>query len=58
MRKWLTFTDVAEELGIPVKSLYLYHYRGDGPLVHRYGRHLRILESDLLKWHEENVIKK
>lgn len=56
MRKWLTFKEVAHELQIPLKSLYYYHYQGNGPKTSRYGRHLRVLEEDLITWQKEQVV--
>ncbi len=55
MRQWLTFQEVSQEIRVPLKSLYLYHYRGDGPKTSRFGRHLRVLEADLIKWQEERA---
>ncbi len=53
MRKWLTFKEVASELQIPLKSLYFYHYQGKGPNYSQYGKHLRVLEEDLIAWEKE-----
>ncbi len=55
MRKWLKFDEIATEINVPLKSLYLYHYRGEGPKTSRFGRHLRVLEADLIKWQEERA---
>ncbi|MFF0115988.1 helix-turn-helix transcriptional regulator [Streptomyces prasinus] len=41
-----TPAEVAEYLGVPVKTLYQWKYRGVGPNVHKVGRHLRY------RWHE------
>ncbi|OLZ67902.1 DNA-binding protein [Streptomyces sp. IMTB 2501] len=41
-----TPTEVAAYLGVPVKTLYQWKYRGIGPNVHKVGRHLRY------RWHE------
>ena len=49
MRNWLTFEEVASELRIPLKSLYLYHYQGRGPHYSRYGKHLRVLEEEFAR---------
>lgn len=50
MSTWLTFRDIADELRIPVKSVYLYHQRGDGPPVHKFGKHLRVDPLDYAAW--------
>jgi excisionase family DNA binding protein len=41
-----TPAEVAAYLGVPVKTLYQWKYRGVGPNVHKVGRHLRY------RWHE------
>lgn len=41
-----TPAEVAAYLGVPVKTLYQWKYRGIGPHVHKVGRHLRY------RWHE------
>ena len=56
IRRWLTFKEVATELQIPLKSIYGYHYKGIGPKVSKYGRHLRVLETDFIAWQEERAI--
>ncbi len=57
MRNWLTFKEVANELKIPLKSFYHYHYQGMGPKTSRYGRHLRVLETDLITWQQDRTVK-
>ncbi|WP_322620015.1 helix-turn-helix transcriptional regulator [Streptomyces acidicola] len=44
-----TPAEVAAYLGVPVKTLYQWKYRGIGPNVHKVGRHLRY------RWHEVDV---
>ena len=58
MSRWYTFEEISIQLGIPVKSIYFYHERGDGPRVHKFGKHLRVLDLDLLQWQENQLIKK
>ena len=58
MSRWYTFEEISDELGIPIKSIYFYHERGDGPRVHKFGKHLRVLETDFLMWQENQLIKK
>ena len=57
VRNWLTFKEVANELKIPLKSFYHYHYQGMGPKTSRYGRHLRVLETDLITWQQDRTVK-
>jgi hypothetical protein len=58
MSRWYTFEEISGQLGIPVKSIYFYHERGDGPRVHKFGKHLRVLDVDLLQWQENQLVKK
>jgi hypothetical protein len=57
VRKWFNFQEASSEIGIPLKSFYLYYYRGEGPKVHRFGKHLRILEEDLVVWQKSREEK-
>ncbi|WP_329559623.1 helix-turn-helix domain-containing protein [Streptomyces uncialis] len=45
-----TPADVAAHLGVPVKTLYQWKYRGMGPNVHKVGRHLRYRWSEVDMW--------
>jgi len=56
IRNWLTFKEISLELKIPLKSIYGYHYRGIGPKACKYGKHLRVLEEDFIKWQEERTL--
>lgn len=44
---------VAEYLGVPVKTLYAWSSRGAGPRVIRVGKHLRYRRSDVDAWLEQ-----
>ncbi len=37
-------------LGVPVKTLYQWKYRGTGPNVHKVGRHLRYRWQEVDAW--------
>ncbi|MEV5013919.1 helix-turn-helix transcriptional regulator [Streptomyces sp. NPDC053780] len=45
-----TPAEVAEYLGVPVKTLYQWKYRGIGPNVHKVGRHLRYRWTEVDAW--------
>ncbi|MET8948449.1 helix-turn-helix domain-containing protein [Streptomyces sp. NPDC004542] len=45
-----TPAEVAAYLGVPVKTLYQWKYRGIGPNVHKVGRHLRYRWSEVDAW--------
>ena len=48
--KLFTPAEVAEDLGIPISTLYRWRYERKGPPAFRVGRHLRYRESDLEAW--------
>jgi hypothetical protein len=58
MSRWYTFEGIAEELAIPLKTIYFYHERGDGPRVHKFGKHLRVLDEDFLAWKQDQLLTK
>ena len=46
----LTLEEVAEFLAVPVRTLYTWRYRGEGPPVLKVGRHLRYDPVALRRW--------
>ena len=42
--------ELAAYLDVPVKTLYAWRHRRDGPPAFRVGRHLRYRWSDVLQW--------
>lgn len=50
-RLW-TVDDVAEYLGVPVKTLYQWRHRGYGPTGVRVGRYVRYRANDVVAWVE------
>ena len=42
--------DLAEYLGVPVKSLAQWRYLGKGPRWSKVGRHVRYRGADVEKW--------
>jgi excisionase family DNA binding protein len=49
----LSTIEVAELLQVPVKTIYEWRLRGQGPRSVRVGRHLRFDPSDLCRWIED-----
>ena len=49
----LSVEEVAELLQVPVRTIYQWRYRGDGPRSLRVGRHLRFDPADLASWIEK-----
>jgi excisionase family DNA binding protein len=52
MERLWTVDDVAEYLGIPVKTLYDWRTRGYGPTARRVGKYLRYKATDVVEWFE------
>lgn len=48
-RLW-TVDDVSTYLGVPVKTLYQWKWRGEGPPVRKIGRHLRYDPRAVQEW--------
>ncbi|MGZ5385467.1 MAG: helix-turn-helix transcriptional regulator [Acidimicrobiia bacterium] len=46
----LSVDELAEYLGVPVRTIYDWRQRGQGPHGIRIGRHLRFAVSDVLSW--------
>lgn len=55
LRRLLWAAEVAEILGVPVKTLYQWRYKGIGPVGVRVGRHLRYRAADVEAWVEGRV---
>ena len=51
----LRASEVAEFLGVPVKTLYQWRYKGVGPVGVRVGRHLRYRMVDVEAWVDGRV---
>lgn len=48
-RLW-TVEDVSLYLGVPIKTLYQWKWRGEGPPVRKVGRHLRYDPAAVRNW--------
>lgn len=42
--------ELAGYLGVPVKTIYRWRYRGEGPASYRVGRHVRYKFEDVEVW--------
>jgi len=47
--------ELADYLDVPVKTLYAWRYRREGPPAFRVGRHLRYRWSDVQRWIERRL---
>ena len=46
----LSAEDLAAFLDVPIKTLYMWRFRGEGPVGFRVGRHIRYRWSDVEQW--------
>lgn len=51
----LTVEDLATFLDVPIKTLYAWRYRGEGPVGFRVGRHVRYRWTDVEQWIRDRV---
>ena len=51
----LTAEDLAAFLDVPIKTLYAWRYRGEGPIGFRAGRHIRYRWVDVEAWIEDRI---
>ena len=48
--RWLSVGEIAEYLGVPVKTIYEWRQTGRGPVGLRIGRHVKFRISDVQAW--------
>jgi excisionase family DNA binding protein len=46
---------LADYLDVPVKTLYAWRYRREGPPAFRVGRHLRYRRTDIRRWIQQRI---
>lgn len=51
----LTLQEVADNLRVPLQTLYKWRVRGEAPRGVRVGRHVRVSESELERWKEAHT---
>jgi predicted DNA-binding transcriptional regulator AlpA len=51
----LTAEDLAAFLDVPIKTLYAWRYRGEGPVGFRVGKHVRYRWTDVERWIGDRV---
>ena len=51
----LTAEDLADFLDVPIKTLYAWRYRGEGPVGFRVGKHIRYRWTDVEGWIRDRV---
>jgi len=54
-KRWLSRRELAERLGLPIKTLAQWASKGTGPPYARMGRHVRYRISDVIDWETARV---
>lgn len=49
---WLSPDELAEELGVPLATVYKWRYEGTGPKGYKIGKHIRFERADVDRWLE------
>jgi excisionase family DNA binding protein len=50
----MTPVEVARFLGLPLRTIYRWRSRGEGPIGYRVGRHVRYRTRDVEQWLEHH----
>jgi excisionase family DNA binding protein len=53
--EWLTLDEIADELGVPVRTVYAWRTKGLAPRGYKIGKHVRVKRADLDVWLEAQV---
>lgn len=52
----LTAQELADELGVPLKTVYVWNAKGTGPARVKIGKHVRYRRADLESWLATQVV--
>jgi predicted DNA-binding transcriptional regulator AlpA len=55
--RFLSPTELADLLGVPVQTLYQWRYLGTGPRGFKAGRHLRYDPAEVRRWITERTLE-
>jgi excisionase family DNA binding protein len=50
LKPLLGIAELSEYLGVPLSTLYDWRTRGEGPVAHRFGKHLKFAVADVATW--------
>lgn len=53
--EWIGVNDLARELGLPVRTIYAWRAKRQGPRAATFGKHLRFRRSDVDSWIERQM---
>jgi excisionase family DNA binding protein len=49
-QQWLTPEELAEELNVPMKTLYVWNHKRKGPAFTKIGKHVRYSRTAVDEW--------
>ncbi len=55
MEPWKSPEGLAKLLDIPIRTVYAWRSRGEGPRAYRIGRHVRFRDEDVEEWLEQRA---
>ena len=55
-RPLLSAEELAEYLGVPLNTVYVWNHRRTGPTAHKVGRHLRYRWAEVEAWLQDQAI--
>lgn len=55
MNGYMSFPQIAEDLGVPLRTIYFLNQQGQGPKAIKVGRTFRVAKEDYESWKSENT---
>ncbi len=52
---WIGIEQLAEEIGVPVRTIYAWRSKGKGPRGATFGKHVRFKREDVDAWAEQQM---
>jgi excisionase family DNA binding protein len=53
--EWLSLRQIADELDVPLRTLYAQRCKGEGVPGYKIGKHIRVRRRDLDAWLEQQA---
>jgi excisionase family DNA binding protein len=55
MNEYLSFNEIADDLGVPLRTVYFLNQQGKAPKAIKIGRTFRVAREDYESWKNENT---
>lgn len=56
VRRYIGPQDVADIVGVPLKTIYQWSSNRTGPKAYKLGRHLRYREDEVIEWIDSRAV--